>query len=95
MPTRKVFNNAAQQVEDAELTVDHNNEIVITFKDKSFFKLPAGLTKKEFEAALEAHEVHNKGKELVTPEMIAAAEKERAASLALIGESDADGKDKE
>jgi len=93
MPTREIFNALTQQLEDAELTVDHNNEIVATFKDGSFLKFPAGLTKDDFEEQIRLHQVHNEGQEVITPEVEAAKAAERAASLALIGGDDVSKED--
>lgn len=90
MPSRDIFNAATQQVEPAELTVDHNNEIVATFKDGSFLKFPAGLSKKDFEEQITLHQVHNEGQEVITPEYEAAKAAERKASLDLIGADDAE-----
>lgn len=88
MPTRDIFNAATQQVEPAELSVDHNNEIIATFKAGSFLKFPAGLSQKDFDTHIELVQVHNEGQEVITPEAEAAKAKERAASLALIGGED-------
>ncbi len=85
MPKREIFNATTQQVELAELSVDKNNEIVATFEDGSFLKFPAGLTSEEFAAQIAAVQVHNEGQEVITPEMEAAKDAEREASLALIG----------
>jgi hypothetical protein len=41
MPVRQIFNAATQQIEDAEMSVDANNEIVATFADGSFVKFPS------------------------------------------------------
>jgi hypothetical protein len=84
MPTRQIFNATTQQVEEAELSVDQNNEIVATFADGNFVKFPAGMTAEEFEKQIALVQAHNEGQEIVTPEMEAAKEAERAASLALI-----------
>lgn len=86
MPVRNIFNASTQQVEEAELTVDHNGEIVATFEDGSFLKFPAGLTKAEFNEQIKLHKEHNQGQEVITPEMEAEAQKQRAASLELIGD---------
>jgi len=87
MPTREIFNANTQQVEPAELTVDHNNDIVATFQDGSFLKFPAGLDRQQFEDQINLVQVHNQGQEVITPEYEAAKEAERAASLALIGDT--------
>lgn len=84
MATRTIFNAATQQVEDAELTVDQNNEIVATFTDGNFIKFPAGLTSEEFEAQIAAHQSANEGQVVITAEMEAAEAAERQASEALI-----------
>jgi hypothetical protein len=84
-PTRKIFNATSQQVEDAELSVDDNNEIIATFADNSFLKFPAGLTAAQFDAQISAIQKSNVGKQVITPETEAALAKERANSLALIG----------
>ena len=52
-PTRQIFNAITQQVEEATMTVDHNNEIIATFADGNFVKFPAGLTKEQFEQRIE------------------------------------------
>lgn len=89
MATRKIFNARTQEVEDATLTVDDNNEIVATFEDKGFVKFPAGLAEPQFKKLIEEHKTHNEGQEVITPEMEAAKVRERAASLALIGDENA------
>lgn len=86
MPSTRIFNAKTQQVELAELSVDANNEIVATFSDESVVKFPAGLSKEEFAGLVEAHQKANEGQEVITPEKEAEAAKQRAASLALIGE---------
>lgn len=86
MPKRDIFNATTQQVEPAELTVDKNNDIVATFDDGSFLKFPAGMTAEEFTEHIAAVQVHNEGQEVITPEMEAAKDAERAASLALIAD---------
>lgn len=88
MSTMQIFNARSQQVEDAEMSVDANNEIVATFQDGGFIKFPAGLTKDEFDALIVKHEEDNKGQEIITPEMEAEKVAERAASLELIGETE-------
>lgn len=87
MAVRKLFNTRTQQVEDAVLTVDPNNEIVATFEDGGIIKFPAGLTKDQFEELIAQHQAANEGQEIITAEMEAQKEAERAASLALIGET--------
>lgn len=82
----KLFNARTQKVEDAEATVDADNEIVCTFADGGFVKFPAGLTQEEFDKAIALHEEHNTGQEIITPETEAARLAERNNSLALIGE---------
>lgn len=89
MPSKPIFNALTQAVEDAELSVDHNNEIVATFADGSFLKFPAGISKKEFADQIKLVEVHNEGQEVITPEVEAAKAAERQASLDLIGAEDA------
>lgn len=86
MPSTHIFNAKTQQVELAELSVDANNEIVATFCDDSVVKFPAGLSKEEFKKLIDAHQKANEGQEIITPESEAEAAKQRAASLALIGE---------
>lgn len=86
MPSTRIFNAKTQKVELAELSVDPNNEIVATFADKSIVKFPAGLSKDEFKDLVDAHQKANEGQEIITPESEAEAAKQRAASLALIGE---------
>lgn len=86
MPSTHIFNAKTQQVELAELSVDDNNEIVATFSDQSIVKFPAGLSEKEFSDLIKAHKESNEGQEIITPEAEAEAAKQRAASLALIGE---------
>lgn len=86
MAKRNIFNARTQQVEKAELTVDHNGEIVATFEDGGFIKFPAGLTEVELNDQIKLHEDHNKGQEIITPEAIAEAQNKRAASLELIGD---------
>lgn len=91
MSTRKLFNSLTQQAEDAEFIVDGNNEIVATFKDGGFVKFPAGLTPKQFDEAIKAHEVSNTGQEIITEEMVAEQTALRNNSLALIGEDKTSG----
>ncbi len=81
-----IFNARTQQVEEAEMSVDANNEIVATFDDGTIVKFPSGLTKAEFTKLIKAHKDANEGQEVITPEMEAEADKLRAASLALIGD---------
>jgi hypothetical protein len=59
--TIKAFNAKTQKEEDATVTVDESNEYVFTFKDKSFFKLPANFTKKQIEGYLKKHFEDNIG----------------------------------
>lgn len=87
MPTRDIFNANTQTVEPAELTVDANNEIVATFADKTFLKFPAGLTQEDFGAQITAVQTANEGQEVITPEIQAEQEAQRANSFALIGET--------
>lgn len=89
-PTREIFNAKTQKVEEAQLYVDNNNEIVATFEDGSFVKFPIGMTAKEFESAIAAHQEANHGQEVVTPEIEAQRVKDRAASEALINGSTED-----
>lgn len=91
MPTRQLFNAQTQKLEDAELTVDKNNEIVATFADESFIKFPAGLTKDEFESHIAAHQSANEGQEVISEEQQAEADAERQNSLDLIGETSQEG----
>ena len=81
----KIFNATTQKIEDAVMSVDANDEIVATFKNGAFLKFPAGLTKEEFEAQIQAVEDANKGQEVITPEYEAEKAARRAASLELIG----------
>lgn len=85
MPTRQIFNARTQQTETAEMSVDHNNEIVATFKDGSFVKFPAGLTREQFEDLILAHEADNTGQEPITEESLAAEAELKANSNKLIG----------
>lgn len=91
MSTMQIFNAQTQAVEDAEMTVDANNEIVGTFADGSIVKFPAGLTKEQFDALIAMHEEANTGQEIITPEMEAEMAAQRAASLELIGETEENG----
>lgn len=93
MATRQIFNASTQQAEDAELTVDNNNEIVATFTDESFLKFPAGLTEDEFNSQIDTVQEANDGQEVITPEMEAAVAEQRAASLELIGDKTNDSED--
>lgn len=79
-----LFNANTQLEEEAETYVDHNNEIVATFADGSFVKFPAGLDKPTFESLIEEHKVANEGKEIITEEVEAEAQNQRANSEALI-----------
>lgn len=93
MATRELFNANTQQLEEAELSVDANNEIVATFTDGSVLKFPAGLTSKQLDKLAETHHTANDGKEIVTDEMEKANAAERAASFELIGETDPEQRD--
>lgn len=84
-PTREIFNAATQKLEEASLSVDQNNEIVATFGDGHFLKFPPGLTKEQFDTAIENVQKANEGQVVITPEMEAAVQEERNNSLALIG----------
>lgn len=55
------FNAITQQDEEAIVTIDNNGEFVFTFADKSFFKLPGDLTKKQIFEALEKEKLSNEG----------------------------------
>lgn len=55
------FNAITQKDEEAIVTVDQNGEFVFTFEDKSFFKLPGDLSKKQLFEALEKEKVSNEG----------------------------------
>lgn len=87
MAQKDIFNPLTQQVEPADMSVDHNNEIIATFADGHFLKFPGGLTEEEFSDHIDAVEEANKGQEVITPEMEAANEAARASNLALIGET--------
>lgn len=88
MATKKIFHAKTQQVEDAELTVDQNNEIVATFADGAFVKFPAGIDADTLDKLIAAQEEANTGQEVITAEQEAATAAERAASFAAIGEVD-------
>lgn len=90
MSTMQIFNAKSQTVEDAEMTVDANNEIVATFEDGGIVKFPAGLAQDEFDALITAHKETNTGQEIITPETEAKKAAERNASLELIGETPTD-----
>lgn len=101
MATRNVYNATTQQIEEATLTVDDNNEIVATFENGHFAKFPAGLTQQQFDEAVVALDNEdNHQQEIITPEMEAEKEAERNNSLTLIGEgvkeekADEDSEDK-
>jgi hypothetical protein len=81
----QVFNAITQQLEDVEWSVDHNNEILATFADGHFYKFPAGLSKDELEVLVDAHKA-NEGQEVITPEIEAAQEAEKAEAVALVDE---------
>lgn len=87
MATRELFNSRTQQVEEATLTVDKNNEIVATFEDGGFIKFPAGLSKEEFEELIELHQEENEGQKVITKEILEEQAAERQASLDLIGDT--------
>lgn len=93
MATRSVFNPVTQQHEDAELTVDHNNEIVLQFAGGHFHKFPSAhpdgtpTTAAELDEFIAALEESNKGQIVITPEYEAARAAEKAAAYALIGET--------
>ena len=85
-----LFNAVTQKEEEAEMSVDQNNEIVARFEDGNILKFPAGLTKTEFKALVKKNREHNEGQEIIAPEMEAEAAKQRAASMALIEEDKTD-----
>lgn len=95
IPTKQIFNAASQQVEDATLEVDTNNEIVARFADGTILKFPADLTEPEFDALVTEHQTVNEGHEVITPAMEAAKAEQRAASEALINGSGNTMPDKE
>lgn len=84
MAKQDLFNANTQQVEKAEFEVDQNNEIVATFKDGTFVKFPAGLSKAEFTKLKARHQSDNEGKEVLTEEVLAAQDKDRLNSEKLI-----------
>lgn len=84
MPKRQLFNANTQQLEDAELTVDDNNEIIATFSDDSFIKFPPSLTQDEFDTLIARHEEQNSGHSVITAESEEIAQAERDNSHALI-----------
>lgn len=88
MSKKELFNAKTQTVEEADFTVDEHNEIVATFADGGTVKFPAGLTQKQFDAAVEAHQAGNEGQEVITEEMEAENAAQRKASLDLIGETE-------
>lgn len=55
------FNAVTQKDEEAIVTIDDNGEFVFTFEDKSFFKLPGDLNKKQLFEALEKEKASNEG----------------------------------
>lgn len=55
------FNAITQKDEEAVVTIDNNGEFVFTFADKSFFKLPGDLSKKELMEALQKEKEMNEG----------------------------------
>jgi hypothetical protein len=57
----KAFNAVTQQVEDAVVTVDKNNEFLVTFADSSFLKFPADFDVEDLKAGLKANEEANLG----------------------------------
>lgn len=84
-PTKELLNARTQELEDAVMSVDDNNEIIATFDDGSFIKFPAGLTQKQFDTAIDAHNGANIGQEPITEEYLKAQHDARAASEKLIG----------
>lgn len=89
MPTRTLFNARTQQDEDADFSVDHNNEIVGRFADGGIKKFPAGLNAEQFEELIARHKEANTGQVVITEELLAEQAAARNASLALIGEAEA------
>lgn len=87
MSKRDIFNTRTQQVEEAELTVDANNEIVATFEDGGIVKFPAGVGKAELAQLIKQHQDANEGQEIITPEQEAEREAERNKALEVIGET--------
>ena len=59
--TIKAFNAGTQQTENAVISVNGENEFLVTFKDKSFFKMPATFTAQDIKDYLIAYEEANKG----------------------------------
>lgn len=55
------FNAITQQDEEAIVTIDVNGEFVFKFADKSFFKLPGDLTKKEVFDAIAREKKNSEG----------------------------------
>lgn len=55
------FNAITQKDEEAIVTIDVNGEFVFKFADKSFFKLPGHLNKKQIFEALEKEKKNNEG----------------------------------
>lgn len=68
MKTIKAFNANTQAVEEATITVDANKELVVRFKDNSFFKLPAGMSDDEIVEHLDVYHENNLGQEKVVEE---------------------------
>jgi hypothetical protein len=67
-------------------SADNNSEVVATFKDGHFYKFPAGIDKDELGALVDALVIHNEGQEIITPEVEAAREVEKAQAEQLIND---------
>lgn len=61
MKTVKAFNATTQQTEDAICSVDKNLELLFTFENGHFIKLPGHLSTEEIKEALTKHEEQNAG----------------------------------
>lgn len=83
----QIFNARTQQVEEATMSVDGNNDIVATFADETIVKFPAGLDQAQLDELIAEHQEANEGQVIITPEMEAEVAAQREASLKLIGDT--------
>src|SRR5258708_10147582 len=83
---KQIFHAATQQLEDVTWATDHNNELIATFPDGRFLKFPPGLTEEELQTLIDDHQGANEGQEVITEEVLAAQEAEKAAADDLVNQ---------
>ncbi len=55
------FNAKSQEIESHELTIDQNNDWLLTAKDGHFIKFPSSFSKKDVLKGLEEYQAANEG----------------------------------